>query len=136
MSGGPAGPELERIEGLISRLLFWGVWASLVLIAGGTALCFFRSGEYGPGGGTAADLSRLLAGVDFPRTLPVLARGWARGEGFALIVSGLLLLIATPVLRVAVSIGAFWAVRDRRFVLITSTVLVLLILSFVLGKAG
>ena len=50
--------------------------------------------------------------------------------------AGLLLLILTPVVRVAVSILAFRAQRDRTYVLITSAVLVLLLLSFVLGRAG
>jgi uncharacterized membrane protein len=50
--------------------------------------------------------------------------------------AGLLLLIATPVLRVAVSVLAFVYQRDRTFVIITSVVLTLLLASFVLGKAG
>ena len=49
---------------------------------------------------------------------------------------GLLVLIATPVLRVAVSILAFWQEGDRKFVLITSVVLALLLASFLLGKVG
>ena len=48
---------------------------------------------------------------------------------------GLMLLIATPVARVAVSILGFVYEHDRRYVIITSIVLALLILSFVLGKA-
>lgn len=49
---------------------------------------------------------------------------------------GLLLLIATPVARVAASIVLFARERDITFVIITTTVLVLLLLSFVLGAAG
>jgi uncharacterized membrane protein len=56
------------------------------------------------------------------------------GQGIAML--GLLLLIATPVARVAVSIILFARQRDYTFVLITSTVLLLLILSFALGAAG
>ena len=56
------------------------------------------------------------------------------GQGIAML--GLLLLIATPVLRVAVSIGIFARQRDTTFVMITTTVLLLLLLSFVLGAAG
>ena len=48
---------------------------------------------------------------------------------------GLLLLIATPVVRVAVSILGFVYERDWRYILITSIVLGLLILSFALGRA-
>jgi uncharacterized membrane protein len=49
-------------------------------------------------------------------------------------VLGLLLLIATPVMRVAVSVLIFVHQRDWTFVVITSVVLVLLVLSFVLGR--
>ena len=45
------------------------------------------------------------------------------------------LLIATPVMRVAVSIVAFLIERDWIFVIVTSFVLAMLILSFFLGKA-
>ena len=53
----------------------------------------------------------------------------------SIIALGLLLLIATPILRVAVSIIAFALERDYRFVVITAIVLVILILSnFLLGN--
>ena len=47
----------------------------------------------------------------------------------AVIALGLLLLIATPVVRVAVSIVAFAVERDRRFVVITTVVLLILLFS-------
>ena len=50
--------------------------------------------------------------------------------------AGLILLIATPVARVAVSVLVFVVERDGAFVLITLFVLILLLLSFLLGKAG
>jgi len=56
-------------------------------------------------------------------------------RGRAIVILGLLLLIATPVVRVAVSIFAFIYQGDRIFTLITAVVLCLLLLSFVLGKA-
>ncbi|HXZ05355.1 MAG TPA: TSUP family transporter [Ktedonobacteraceae bacterium] len=53
----------------------------------------------------------------------------------SIIASGLLLLIATPIMRVAVSIIAFLLERDFRFVVITTLVLVILFLSnFLLGN--
>lgn len=137
MSADSEDAKMVRIELLISRLLLVGVWASLVLLAVGTLLCFVRSGDYGSGGGSPVDLHRLIAGPRFiPPSPGSVIRGWFRLDGAALIVTGLVLLIATPVLRVAVSIGAFAAVRDRRYVIITSVVFALLLLSFALGKAG
>jgi len=46
---------------------------------------------------------------------------------------GVLLLIATPVLRVAVSVIGFAIGHDRRFVVITLAVLAVLIGSFAVG---
>jgi len=46
---------------------------------------------------------------------------------------GLLLLIATPIARVAFSVVAFLVERDRVYVLITIIVLALLVLSLLIG---
>jgi uncharacterized membrane protein len=59
------------------------------------------------------------------------ARGAAAGRPFALIAVGLLLLIATPVVRVALSVAFFAAQRDWRYVAITLFVLAVLAGSFV-----
>lgn len=47
--------------------------------------------------------------------------------------AGLLLLIATPVIRVAASVVAYAFERDRLYVAITAAVLLLLFASFALG---
>jgi uncharacterized membrane protein len=52
------------------------------------------------------------------------------------VVTCLLVLIATPIVRVAVSVLAFAYQRDRVFVAVTSAVLLILLLAFFLGKAG
>jgi len=55
-------------------------------------------------------------------------------KGEAVIAAGLLMLIATPVLRVGVSIFIFVFEKDWAFVVTTTFVLGMLILSFFLGK--
>ena len=126
-----------RVELIISELLRWGVFLSLVLLIVGTILCFVRTCDYGQAGGTAADFHRLLAQRHAPPvTLHATMAGFFHLQGEALLLCGLLLLIATPVLRVAVSIVAFACEKDRAFVLITTVVFLLLLLSFALGKAG
>jgi uncharacterized membrane protein len=62
------------------------------------------------------------------------ARGLQALQGDAIVTLGLLLLIATPVVRVGISILAFVYERDRVYTFITLTVFCLLILSFFLGK--
>jgi uncharacterized membrane protein len=72
----------------------------------------------------------------FPHTLGELWIGLLGLHSQAIITLGLLLLILTPVLRVAVSVIAFGLEHDRKYVIITLIVLAILITSFILGKAG
>jgi uncharacterized membrane protein len=65
--------------------------------------------------------------------VPAVISAVGHGGGPALVMLGLLLLILTPVMRVAVSVVSFALDRDRRYVLITLTVLGVLIGSFALG---
>lgn len=127
----PRDATLRRVETIISRLLRGGVLISLALMVLGTLVSFIHSHRYGS---TGDDLQKLLhQGGDFPRTIGWLKDGLLQFRGQALIVLGLLILIFTPVLRVAVSVIAYMVERDRIFVLITLIVLLLLIVSFLLG---
>ena len=125
-----------RAEIVISEVLKRGVSVSLALMVAGTLLCFLRDGDYGRGAGDAADLSRLFArGATFPRTLAWLGDGLMHLRGQAVIVAGLMLLIATPVIRVMVATVMFIVEKDRRYAAITLTVLVLLMVSFLMDGA-
>lgn len=130
----PAQDRAAGTERAISQILRIGVTSSLVAITAGTLLSFVRAGGYGR---EPADVARLIgpAGA-FPRSAAWIVGGLLRLDGGAVIVTGLLLLILTPALRVAVSIVSFAKERDRAFVVITSAVLGLLLLSLVLGRAG
>ncbi|GAC1383040.1 MAG: hypothetical protein NVS4B7_01900 [Ktedonobacteraceae bacterium] len=71
----------------------------------------------------------------FPQTLSQVWTGLLVLRPQAIITLGLLLLIATPVMRVAVSIVAFAIERDRRYVAITLAVLTILLFSiFLVGN--
>jgi uncharacterized membrane protein YfcA/uncharacterized membrane protein len=74
-------------------------------------------------------VSELLS---FPHSFGQIWAGLLALHPQAIIALGLMLLIATPILRVAVSIIAFALERDARFVVITALVLVILLLSNVL----
>jgi uncharacterized membrane protein len=69
-------------------------------------------------------------------SLAAVWQGLQMGNPLAVIMAGLLVLLATPVLRVAVSVVAFALEGDLRYVTITFLVLLVLLASFVLGKAG
>jgi uncharacterized membrane protein len=124
--------KAHGIELLISGLLRAGVITSLGIIVFGTALSFVHHRDYVS---SPPELQRLTTpGAAFPRTLPQVVQGVREMRGQAIVVIGLLLLIATPVMRVAVSIIAFADERDFVFAAITAVVLGLLLLSFVLRK--
>ena len=129
----PDDRRVRQVELLISRLLQAGVVVSLFFVVFGTALSFVHHPDYRS---TPEELRRLTSpGAAFPQTLPQVWAGVKEGRGQAFVVVGLLLLVATPVMRVAVSIAGFAFERDRAFVAITSLVLALLLLSFFLGRA-
>jgi uncharacterized membrane protein len=132
MSEGEA-PSLA-VEDAISALLRTGVTLSLGLIAGGTLLAFLEPGGYAR---TPGELARLISRNDaFPRSVPAYFHALAHGDGEAVIIAGLLLLILTPIARVGVSIWAFARAKNPAYVAISATVFLLLLLSFALGRAG
>jgi uncharacterized membrane protein len=125
--------KARAVELLISNLLRIGVVSSLAIVVVGTVMSFLHHPEYIT---AEHSLQRLTSpGAAFPHTIHEVLQGIREGRGQSVVMIGLLLLIATPVVRVAVSIFAFVYERDRRYVVITTIVLLLLLLSFVLGKA-
>jgi uncharacterized membrane protein len=128
----PHNDRVRKVELAISMLLRVGVVASLFIVVFGTALSFVHHPEYMR---SRAELQRLTRpGAAFPRTPGQVWRGLRELSGQAVVIVGLLLLVATPVMRVAVSILAFVYQKDRVFTIITTIVLILLLLSFFLGR--
>lgn len=125
--------RVRRVELVISNLLRIGVFLSLANVLRGTVLTFVHHPSYVH----SAEELPVLTGKDavFPHTVNDVVKGVGEGRGQAFVILGLAFLIATPVMRVAVSILAFAYQRDRTYVVITTIVLPLLLTSFVLGKA-
>ncbi len=113
----------ERLEVLLGTVLRWGVVSAAAVVAVGAIVFLARHSAapplYHPFRGEPSDL----------RTIPGILSDAASGHGRGLIQLGLLFLIATPVTRVALSLGAFALQGDRRYVLITLVVLVVLLYS-------
>ena len=126
--------DIHQIELIISTLLRIGVTLSLAIVILGTIVTFWRHPDYRSNPQTLGPLT--TPGAPFPHTLTGVCRGLREFQGRAIIITGLLLLILTPVLRVAISIIAFAYEKDRKFVWLTTIVLIFLLLSFILGKAG
>lgn len=124
----------RRLQFLTTTLPRAGSALSLVIIAGGVILSVVHQ---------PVDVATLRAvpagtelGASFPHTVPDVVRGLGDGQGPAVVMAGLLLLIATPVVRVAGIVVTFAYGRDRAYAAVASVVLVLLLLSFAIGRAG
>ena len=123
-----------RVEATISRLLRAGVVISLALVLVGTALTFLGHHDYVTSTRSVGHLTKPPA--SFPRTVGRMLDGVAGGDGPAVVVLGLLVLIVTPVVRVAVSLLIFAIEGDGPYVAITLFVLVVILVSFAIGKAS
>lgn len=118
----------ESMTTALSRVLRYGVIVSGATILAGVLLLVFEGGA----SGTAAQLvynSGEVPHSAFSYTLGDLFSGVASLKPYAIIDLGAILLIGTPVSRVAVSVALFAAERDRLYVAITAVVLALLLFS-------
>jgi uncharacterized membrane protein len=129
----PEDRKVRQVELLISNVLRIGVGVSLGVIIFGTIVTFIHHRQYMRSPRELEPLTQPSR-YTFPRTFAELFLGLREFEGRSIVVTGLLLLIATPVMRVAVSIFAFIYEKDRVFVIVTIIVLSLLLLSFYLGR--
>jgi uncharacterized membrane protein len=110
----------ERMDRAIAGVLRGGVLLASALIAAGTALFLVRHG------GEPASFAHFRGEPVAPRHVAGIVREAlaARGRGLAQL--GLLVLVATPIARVAFSVFAFAARRDRTYVGVTIGVLAIL----------
>ncbi|OLE63592.1 MAG: DUF1634 domain-containing protein [Candidatus Rokuibacteriota bacterium] len=117
----------EQVEQLLGRVLQVGVVlaAAVVLLGGVGYLLGHAMQEYD---------YRVFRGepVDL-RTLEGIMRGALGLDGRDVVQLGVVLLLATPIARVALSAFAFARQRDVTYVLVTSVVLLLLLASLLAG---
>jgi len=118
-----------RTELIISEILRWGVRTSLALILLGSVLFL-------TGAGATKDMHELVSqGGAFPLSIGWMLGGLFRLDGTAIIVLGLAVLIATPVLRVVAALASFALQRDRTYTIISAIVLAFVVFSFLMGEA-
>jgi uncharacterized membrane protein len=109
------------VEQVIGRLLQIGVLlASAVVLVGGVML-LVRHGREIPA------LAVFRGESSHLRSVGAAFRGLLEGNARAIVQFGIVLLIATPVARVALTLGAFALQRDRLYVALTAVVLALLL---------
>jgi uncharacterized membrane protein len=119
----------QRIEAMLGNVLRFGVIVSAVVTAIGGGVYLVRHGS------EIVDYSKFDGGVDAELRNPIsVVAGVGHGRGRALVQFGLLLLIATPVLRVALSAYAFTRQGDWPYVAMTLFVLVVLLFGLFHGS--
>jgi uncharacterized membrane protein len=121
-----SGPSDERVEIVISNLLRIGVIASALIVFTGGLLYLKRDGQQ-----PAPDLAQFKP-EQLRSPLQILREAASLRE-LGLIMLGLLLLIATPVARVILSVATFALQRDRLYVFFTLLVLSVLLYSLFSG---
>ena len=124
MSGRPSPApapkhQMDPIERMVNRILVVGVAVAVALMAAGLVLGVVDRRGLPAHVVPLGDLPSLLGSLDPAAYLSL----------------GLMVLFATPFVRVAGSIVAFAREHDRRYVLITAVVLVVMCLGVVLGRA-
>ena len=115
--------ELHDVEIMISKALRAGVIISGAVIFIGL-LMFLLTGNSGYPEST------------YPSHLVEIIKGLMGLKSYAVIMTGVMVLIATPIFRVGVSIIVFAVEKDYLYVKITTVVFLILIVSLVLGKVG
>jgi uncharacterized membrane protein len=120
----------HAVEQLIGRLLQAGVMlAALVVVVGAVLLLMQHGGEPVPAYAVFHGEPKYLTSIG------AITSGALAGNSAAIVQLGLLLLIATPIARVAFTLVAFALQRDRTYVAITMVVLALLLYGLLDGKA-
>jgi len=122
------------VDVAISTLLRGGVLLSIAIVISGMVVTFAHHRDYFSSRPALGALTR--PGANFPHTIVDVVAGVRNGSGQAIVMAGLLILIATPVARVAFSIVVFLIERDRLYAGITTAVLAILVIAFVTGAAG
>ncbi|HEX4595021.1 MAG TPA: DUF1634 domain-containing protein, partial [Bryobacteraceae bacterium] len=113
----------ERLERIIGVLLRTGVMLSAVIVFLGGTCYLVRHGSELP------DYHVFHGAPPEYRSVRGIIQAMGPSNCRAIIQFGLLLLIATPIARVAFSLVGFAMEHDRRYVVITSIVLVVLVYS-------
>ncbi len=125
----PPPPAPRRLENALSRMLILGIGFSASVIGVGVIGVLAASS-----GDRRVDYSRFVPPDGSNNALRGVVEGVTHANFTAILMLGVLLVIATPVARVVLSLAAFAMEKDRLYVLITGIVLAILCYSLFLGQ--
>lgn len=129
--------KLFQAETIISHVLRVGVWIAAFFLSTGLLVSWVHPH---PTGFSTTDLSTLVAGQTITNINQFHSFGELLGQFLffdpgAIISVGVMVLIALPILRVALTVILFLLERDYLYFFITGFVLLVLISGILLGRA-
>ena len=116
----------ESMNNIIGNVLRYGVIISFAVILFGTLLLVATSAS---STATSTYIPNQIPHGTFSVSLTGLIKGLAGFQAYSIIELGVIILMATPVSRVLISVLLFAAERDKLYVYITMVVLALLLFS-------
>lgn len=130
MNGPDSRLSDHAVEQVVGRLLQLGVLVAAAVVLAGAALLLAHHG------GTSASYSQFHGEPTELRTVAGIVRAAATLNPAAVVQLGLVLLIATPIARVAFTLVAFILQRDRTYIWITTLVMMLLLFGLIFGRGA
>ena len=128
--GARTPPSPRGVRAAVGKVLRAGVLTSAGIVLVGYLVGLIRE----PAAfSSLAEQAHLRARASFPHSFAAVGDGISRGNGEAIIVAGILLLILTPVAGVVTSAVAFGRRRDWLFTIISAGVVSVILGSFLLG---
>jgi len=117
----------EKVEKIVGILLQVGVFVSGAVVFAGGILYLMKFG------GSTSSYHTFTGETAQLRNISSVFHGASHLDGTSVIQLGLLLLIATPVVRVIFSLAAFWLEGDKIYFIFTTIVLAILLFSLLGG---
>ena len=120
----------KDMQAIIGNLLRGGVLLSTAVVIAGGVVYLYRHG------GELPEYKTFRSEPDMVKTVPGILHSAIHGRGRGIIQLGILILIATPVVRVAFSIIGYLLERDYLYMAITLLVLGIILGSMLGGLGG
>lgn len=130
MSSEKKGFQDQDVQLLIGNVLRRGVIISMSVVFCGGLIYIYRHGN------ETASYQKFTGEPGFLKNIPGIFQGVMAFKGRAIIQTGILLLIATPIARVLLSVFGFLREKDYLYVLITLVVLGFVAASMLSGAGG
>jgi uncharacterized protein len=126
----------SRLGTSVSWVLRGGVLLSFLVIAVGLVVLLISTYAQSSHPGLAAVFPPPRGHAEVLRSPIEVLSGLSQGDPNAVVILGLMILLATPIVQVVVSALTFLMGRDWTYLAITGFVLAILTLSFFVGAAG